>query len=333
MNNTDYTNVFLENIKSYDNLGLNLKNNLETLLNESEINFMEIEYRTKTLESFENKIKRKNYKNPMEEIEDFCGVRIICYYINDLKKIDTLINENFNIISKVYKDAELEENKFGYRSNHYIVTLKDEWCSVPVLKNLKNLKAEIQVRTILMHAWADISHQLNYKQSSDKKFERKLNQLSALFEIADTHFVNLKEIKISQIKEVLEESKDYKSIEWDEDLLSQIIKKYIKRDESDNNNFLLSITVKSLSKYNISYKQLINYLTEIKEEDIKKLEFILADKKDKNFEVAQFGYLRLVLLLLNDDFFKNEPYYTRFKLDKTFIEMRKKYKQLLVNKE
>ena len=183
-----------------------------------------------------------------------------------------------------------------------------------------------------MHAWADISHQLNYKQSPNKNFERKLNQLSPLFEIADTHFVNLKESKILQIKEILDKNENYDNLQLDEDLLNQILKKYISRKESDNYNEILPDVVQSLEMSNISPKKLIEYLTIIKEEDIEKIESLISSKFHQNFRSSKIGYLRLALIILNDDFFKTETFFSSIRDEELFFEIRKKYQEVL-NKE
>lgn len=330
-NNLDYEGKFKENIKKYDELGLNIKSNLKTLLEETDIDFMDIEYRVKSFESFKEKIKRKNPENPFKEIEDICGIRIICYYVNDLKKIDEIINKNFKIISKEYKEKELEKNQFGYRSNHYIVELDPNWCVVPTLTKLKNLKAEIQVRTILMHAWADISHQLSYKQDSNKDFERKLNQISALFEIADSHFVGLKELKLKKINKDLENKDKYDHLLFTEDLLGEIIKKYVPTNREHNGNIIENsklieqIIIESFNKYNITPKMLIEYLKIVDKKDISKLEKITWP--NANNKASAIGYIRLVVSIFNDEYSKKEPYFLKAKESQIFLDLIKKYRR------
>lgn len=314
---------FKEKIKYFNDLGLNLKNNLKNLLLEKNIDFMEVDYRIKTLESFNEKIKRKRYKEPLDEIEDICGVRIICYYVNDLKRIDNLIEENFTVLSKSYKEQELDENQFGYRSNHYIVNLKQDWCVVPILKGLNEYKAEIQVRTILMHAWADISHKLNYKKTGkNKEFERKLNQLSALFEIADEYFVNLKEFKRMEIQEVLENKKE-NSFECDLDFINEICLKYIPEKELDLYTAGGEIFLKELKEYNIGQMDLVNFIKKVDKKDIEQIEKLVRD----GYKTSAVGYLRLVLSILIDSINESTGYFQGLKAKEEYIKIREKYKQ------
>lgn len=170
---------------------------LRQFLLEREISSFDIEHRVKDEKSFEDKIERKGYKNPFEEIEDIAGVRVICYYKNDLKSIHEIIQQNFDVVSVSNKAEELEVDQFGYTSNHYVVTIKQEWLVTPHYKGLDGLKVEIQVRTMLMHAWAAISHKLLYKKQDDvpDEFKRKLNRLSALIELADEQFDDIQLMK------------------------------------------------------------------------------------------------------------------------------------------
>jgi hypothetical protein len=99
-----------------------------------------------------------------------------------------LIKESFKIIredtSRTRTDAP-----FGYASDHYIVALSDK-CKGSRYDDIKHLPCEIQIRTILMDAWASVSHHLDYKQEIDipAKLRRDFSALAGLFYVADTHF-------------------------------------------------------------------------------------------------------------------------------------------------
>ena len=178
----------------YERLGKNVVEALKTFLKENNIPFLDIYYRIKSFESFSEKIDRKNYENPFIDIEDICGIRIISYYISDIPKISELISKEFSVIEEEDKADLLGLKEFAYRSKHFIIRINEKWTSAPNYRGLEKLKAEIQVRTILMHAWAEIEHKLNYKSDSQvpDKFQRKLFRLSAKFEEADEQFEELK---------------------------------------------------------------------------------------------------------------------------------------------
>ena len=286
---------YSKRVDNYDTLGATLKMNIETLLKKEDIGFLSVTYRVKEIDSLIEKIERKPYANVFEDVEDFCGVRIICYYTTDLKKIDDIIEGNFEIIDKTYKESELGDDKFGYLSNHYIVKLKNDWCNIPINECCKDLKAEIQVRTILMHAWADISHKLNYKTENDspKKLRRKLNQLSALFEIADGHFVELKEMKDNyrnESKKELENKKSQIHIETNLDSLQVLLDKYCVNYPSAKIETLQN-TLEIMRRQNIT----INELSKLLEKMDKKQMDIISDEMNVAFN--QNGIIRLIIAL------------------------------------
>lgn len=190
----------------YDTLGSNLAQALELFLNENDLKVLSVSNRTKDKDSFVEKIERKNYENPFDEIEDICGIRIICYYQSDVNKIADIISKEFEVLENQDKEQLLEADQFGYRSTHFIVKIRKEWLKAPNYRGLENLKAEIQIRTVLMHAWAEIEHKLAYKKKSHipNQFKNKFSQLSAILKNADEQFEDLKN-KITDYKEDITE--------------------------------------------------------------------------------------------------------------------------------
>jgi putative GTP pyrophosphokinase len=186
---------YIKRLSLYDRALKNVIQALEIFLQENKIMYLNISGRVKDFESFAEKTERKHYTNPFEDNEDFCGVRIIGYYLKDLQIIEEIIVREFNVISSIDKTAQLSTDQFGYRSNHFIIKIKEEWLIAPNYRGLNEIKLEIQVRTILMHAWAEIEHKLAYKnkESVPKEFQRQLSWLSAKFEESDGQFQKLKD--------------------------------------------------------------------------------------------------------------------------------------------
>jgi len=157
-----------------------------------------IESRTKSVESFAEKISRpgKSYKNPLKELSDLSGIRIIVYYNDEVEKVAKIIEEEFKIIEleNSHQAENYSADKFGYLSLHNIIKLKDERLSLPEWKSYKEFISEIQIRTVLQHSWAAVSHALQYKNESDipKHLRRKLFRLAGLFELADEEFMSVR---------------------------------------------------------------------------------------------------------------------------------------------
>lgn len=204
---TTVSNIYLDKIwkenpeyirRFYDNLETNIKLSQETeyiiknRIKSDDIEIAQTSSRAKSLDSFCEKLSRKKYKKPFDEITDFSGVRVVYLYASDRAKIEKIIEEEFDVIEKVDK-AHGDENTFGYGALHYLVKIPDAHAGARY-NELKNKVCEIQVRTILQDAWAVVAHHLSYKQESDvpKILQRKLNALSGLFETADDQFENIK---------------------------------------------------------------------------------------------------------------------------------------------
>ncbi|MDP9961754.1 GTP pyrophosphokinase [Chryseobacterium lathyri] len=174
----------------------NLKNLIESLLQVNDIKYHIIECRTKSIDSLIDKIDRKQI-NEINEITDLSGIRIITYYQDDIDAIEKIILDNFKIDepNSINKSNLYKSNEFGYLSVHYIVSLNRQRQKLAEWKNFATLKAEIQVRTVLQHSWASISHELSYKKKYEipKQLERKLYRLAGLFELADEQFLNIRE--------------------------------------------------------------------------------------------------------------------------------------------
>ncbi|WP_067035219.1 GTP pyrophosphokinase family protein [Allomuricauda sp. CP2A] len=185
---------FKDNITQYETLGKNLSESLKFLLKKKNIQILSLSYRIKNTESFLEKIERKSYSNPLLEIEDICGIRVICYYKRDIKRIKEILSKELVIHESTDKEEVLKYDQFGYRSHHLIASINKDWDSTPIFRGLSNLKCEIQIRTVLMHTWAEIEHSLSYKNEvqTPSQFRRKIHLISAMLEVADGQFEELK---------------------------------------------------------------------------------------------------------------------------------------------
>ena len=109
-------------------------------------------HRIKPFDSFVEKIRRKDAKEPFQEIMDVVGLRIVCLFHSNVKDIGTIVEKNFEVIEKDDKIDGVDVNIFGYMSLHYKAKLKDV-SSDSYYKNIKDIPFEIQIRTIAQDAW------------------------------------------------------------------------------------------------------------------------------------------------------------------------------------
>ena len=128
-------------------------------LEASGIGYQGITSRVKGEESLARKLLRpdKTYGS-LWEVTDLVGVRVVTYFEDSIEDIASLVEKSFGIdyTNSTNKMNIAEHDRFGYRSLHYICYLKDD----------PEFRFEIQIRTILQHAWAEIEHDLGYKAAT-----------------------------------------------------------------------------------------------------------------------------------------------------------------------
>jgi ppGpp synthetase/RelA/SpoT-type nucleotidyltranferase len=159
-----------------------------------------VQTRAKKVPSFAEKAlrKRHKYSSPVDEFTDLCGGRVIARTRSEVNAFCELIEREFDIDWENSLDASqrLRPAEFGYRSIHYIVLLRDDRdYGLPIPEEVYGLKAEIQVRTMVEHAFADFGHDLSYKGAFEPpvSWQRELASVAAALEEADQAFSRIEE--------------------------------------------------------------------------------------------------------------------------------------------
>ena len=131
-----------------------------------------LEARAKSIESFGDKAvqpspqdpNKPKYSEPLGQITDLAGARVITFLLDAVDQVNEIIEKEFEIVEKSTRSGLMEEGeKLGYQSVHFLVKFSDARCDLPEYARFKDLVTEIQVRTILQHAWAEIEHDIQYK--------------------------------------------------------------------------------------------------------------------------------------------------------------------------
>jgi ppGpp synthetase/RelA/SpoT-type nucleotidyltranferase len=127
-------------------------------------------------------------------ITDLIGVRVTCYYETDVPLIRELLSENFEVLEVTDKTSSLElrDDTFGYKGLHLDLKLNDQRRTLLEYVQFAGFQFEVQIRTIIQHAWSELDHKIKYKKSPPATLKRKINRLAALFELADQEFVNIR---------------------------------------------------------------------------------------------------------------------------------------------
>jgi ppGpp synthetase/RelA/SpoT-type nucleotidyltranferase len=212
--------------------------------------------REKSVESLKEKITRsgKSYYHPLDEITDLAGVRIITYFPKDVDAIVPVLEKEFSIDKENSADKRQsnDPSAFGYASVHLVVQLSKERLALTEYMAYTDMKCEIQVRTILQHAWAEIEHDIIYKSNEEipSQLRRKFASLAGLLEVADREFEMLRHEE-SKVREHISKTitSDNLDIPVDLDSVRAYLKKYY--SITDSSNHVPSSIISLLSACNV----------------------------------------------------------------------------------
>jgi putative GTP pyrophosphokinase len=275
-----------------------VSNLIKDLLKNSKIN-ASVEMRTKDVDSFFKKIQQedKSYTFPLKEVTDLCGVRIILQRLSDIDKVTALVYSEFDVdeANSVSKASLLAIDQFGYNSPHIVVRLNEERRKWLEWKDYSELKAEIQVRTILQHAWSVLSRNSDYRQDADipKGIRRNLYALAALFELADEEIERIAD-KTNKI--LIEYKRDLKTALRDLELNVDSLRTFIEND--DIANYWVSYFKENINVEVVSWSDLSR--------DIRILKYCNINNLDelKTMLINAQGWGELFLKEYYDEYFK-----------------------------
>ncbi|MDN4628644.1 GTP pyrophosphokinase [Erwinia sp. PsM31] len=299
-----------ESLPKFELLGKHVAFIVENLLQQNGIDYLSVSYRTKTKEGVIEKIGRKNYKNPIEELTDISGVRVILYLESDIGKVSDVIKSTFNIDFKnsVDNEGRLSSDKVGYRSVHYVCDIGEKRNALKEYEYISGLTCEIQVRTMLQHAWAELTHDRNYKLGTNLplQIQRKINLFSGMLEIADEGF--------SEIVNSIEEYKESIRNNDLEQLFSQEINsinlfKFVQEITKD-----IGLNLEPVKDWGGSTTK--DVIDELKYSELDDFKLIADAIPDNYVEVCNeyfpenniYGFLRDIMLIKNfDGLSRKEP--------------------------
>ena len=169
-----------------------------TLLDEAGINYLTVSGRTKSVASFAEKAVRsvdgvRLYDEPLREIGDQLGVRVITYVRDDVDAVADLLADQ--VVVNDDRDLGREtasEGRFGYASRHLQIALDAARVGQPAYAHLAGRNVQVQIRTVLQHAWAEFEHDIRYKGKIPEALAPDLNRrftlAAGLLELADREF-------------------------------------------------------------------------------------------------------------------------------------------------
>ena len=170
---------------------------LEEFFAEAGIIVAAVEHRVKTEESLAGKLRRKGGKyRDIFDITDLVGIRVITFYIDDVDKVASVLERLFEIDweNSIDKRKVHEIDSFGYLSLHYICRIPESSYKDPEHPEINKIRFEVQMRTILQHAWANMNHDTGYKSGVEipKVYLRNLSRLAGMLELVDDEFSRIR---------------------------------------------------------------------------------------------------------------------------------------------
>jgi putative GTP pyrophosphokinase len=176
----------------YEQLAQKVEAVIREVLDDQKGQYHSITSRPKEVDSFAAKAAKEEYADPKKQIKDMAGVRVIAYVDSQAGQIAEVVEGLFDIDPEHSGDTSvrLGVDKVGYRATHYVARFSKDRCRLPEYRRFEGLEFEIQVRTILQHAWAEIEHDRNYKFTGvlPVDVQRRFSLLSGVLELADREF-------------------------------------------------------------------------------------------------------------------------------------------------
>ncbi|MEQ4547345.1 DUF429 domain-containing protein, partial [Nocardioides kribbensis] len=173
------------------------------ILDEAGINYLTVTSRAKSVASFAEKAGRTSagvplYSDPLTQITDQVGVRVIAYVVSDVDAVADLLGDQ--VVVKDDRDMgqdAISAGGFGYASRHLLITPDPAREGDPALAHLEGRTAQVQVRTVLQHAWAEFEHDIRYKgvvpEEHAADFDRRFTLAAGLLELADREFAEIRD--------------------------------------------------------------------------------------------------------------------------------------------
>jgi GTP pyrophosphokinase len=123
--------------------------------------------RAKDVKSFIAKANKeedgsRKYDEPLSQIQDQIGCRIITFFLSDVERIDELVLKYFRAIERKDRIPE-SEWEFGYFGRHYVLLLPEDVVDGSLDRSLIPDFFELQIKTLFQHAWSEAEHNLGYK--------------------------------------------------------------------------------------------------------------------------------------------------------------------------
>ncbi|GGG70389.1 GTP pyrophosphokinase [Corynebacterium pelargi] len=172
----------------------------EDVLADAGLTYDRVAARVKKWSSLKAKANKKAdgkwiYPDPWQDVHDIIGVRITTLHSTEIPHVIDAIDDVFSVVRSVDKTAQTRiSGGFGYGSHHLILKVDER---VESLREYLGQQFEVQIRTVLQHAWAEFEHDIRYKRATDldPQIDRAFTLTAGLIELADQQFDQIAAIR------------------------------------------------------------------------------------------------------------------------------------------
>lgn len=173
------------------------------ILDDAGINYLTVSGRAKSVASFAAKAARMAggqlvYTDPAREITDQIGLRVITYVDADVQNVVDLLADQVTVDDdRDWGRETAADGRFGYASRHLLISIDPDSDIVAPDSPLRGRQAQVQIRTVLQHAWAEFEHDIRYKGAIPaehvSEFDRRFTLAAGLLELADREFSTIRD--------------------------------------------------------------------------------------------------------------------------------------------
>nr|WP_026157016.1 GTP pyrophosphokinase [Corynebacterium capitovis] len=188
-------------LDAHPDAAVTFQQSLVELLGDAGVTYDRVDVRVKSWPSLKAKARKLQdgvpvYPDPWQDIRDVIGARITVLHSTEIPAVLTLLADEFEVLRSVDKAQETRvSGGFGYGSHHLVLKVTGE---SEGLDDYVGTVFEVQVRTVLQHAWAEFEHDIRYKRSPgvaragendvDPQVDRAFTLAAGLIELADQQF-------------------------------------------------------------------------------------------------------------------------------------------------
>lgn len=213
----DFLAFYDQNVRSLEEAKNSFRSLITALIGHNDtMAVSKVDGRIKDREECIKKFNRK-YRSSLEEknepyeirpnLTDIIGLRVVCLYEDEIDRIAAVMRSHFDVIDVTDKVLAVEstESSFGYKGLHMDLMLNPARRALPEYMPYSNFPFELQIRTIIQDSWSVLDHKIKYKKSIPNQLKRRINVLSALFELADREFRQIRDSTEAEMKHAAED--------------------------------------------------------------------------------------------------------------------------------